>query len=152
MEKLFTDVLASEAVKGTAVLIEKRLGRKLRPFDIWYNGFKVRGRIPEAELDRRVSQRYPDLKAFEKDMRDILQQLGFSARSAGFLSGRIVVDPARGAGHAWGAMMKAERSRLRTRVPAGGMDYQGFQVAMHELGHCVEQTLSLQKVDSYMMS
>jgi oligoendopeptidase F len=25
-------------------------------------------------------------------------------------------------------------------------------VAMHELGHCVEQTLSLQKVDSYMMA
>jgi len=32
------------------------------------------------------------------------------------------------------------------------MNYQGFQVAMHELGHCVEQTISLQKVDSYMMA
>ena len=34
----------------------------------------------------------------------------------------------------------------------GGMDYQGFNVAMHELGHCVEQTLSLQKVDSYLLA
>jgi hypothetical protein len=152
VEKLFAEVLTSAPVKTTAALVEKRLGRKLQPFDIWYNGFKVRGKIPEAELDRRVSQKYPDLKAFEKDIHNILQQLGFAAKSADFLASRIVVDPARGAGHAWGALMKAEKSRLRTRVPAGGMNYQGFQVAMHELGHCVEQTLSLQKVDSYLMA
>ena len=42
--------------------------------------------------------------------------------------------------------------RLRTRIDAGGMNYQGFNVAMHELGHCVEQTLSLQKTDSFMMA
>jgi len=145
-------VLTSAPVKAAAALVQKRLGRKLQPFDIWYDGFKARGRIAESELDRRVSQKYPDSKAFERDMRNILQQLGFTAKSADFLSGRIVVDPARGAGHAWGALMKGEKSRLRTRVPAGGMNYQGFQVAMHELGHCVEQTLSLQKVDSYLMA
>jgi hypothetical protein len=152
VEKLFADVLTSAPVKTVAGLVQKRLGRKLQPFDIWYNGFKARGKISEAELDRRVSQKYPDLKAFEKDLRNILQQLGFTAKSADFLAGRIVVDPARGAGHAWGALMKGEKSRLRTRVPANGMNYQGFQVAMHELGHCVEQTLSLQKVDSYLMA
>jgi hypothetical protein len=152
VEKLFSEVLSADAVKTAAALVERRLGRKLQPFDIWYSGFKVRGKIPEAELDRRVSQRYPDLKAFEKDLRGILQGLGFAPRSADFLADRILVDPARGAGHAWGALMKTEKSRLRTRVPAGGMNYQGFQVAMHELGHCVEQTLSLQKVDSYFMA
>jgi hypothetical protein len=152
VEKLFHDVLSADAVKAAAALVEKRLGRKLQPFDIWYNGFKARGRVSEAELDRRVSQKYPDLRAFERDMRNILQQLGFAARGADFIAARIVVDPARGAGHAWGAQMKAERSRLRTRVPAGGMDYQGFQVAMHELGHCVEQTLSLHKADSWFMA
>ncbi|MEI6614005.1 MAG: hypothetical protein WCL37_03840 [Chrysiogenales bacterium] len=152
VEKMFEEVLTSSPVKTTAALIEKRLGRKLLPFDIWYNGFKVRGKIAETELDRRVSQKYPDLKAFEKDMRNILQQLGFAAKTADFLASRIVVDPARGAGHAWGALMKAEKSRLRTRVPASGMNYQGFNVAMHELGHCVEQTLSLQKVDSFFMA
>jgi hypothetical protein len=152
VEKLFADVLTSAPVKTVAALVQGRLGRKLQPFDIWYNGFKASGKIPEAELDRRVSQKYPDLKAFEKDLRNILQQLGFTAKAADFLAGRIAVDPARGAGHAWGALMKGEKSHLRTRVPAGGMNYQGFQVAMHELGHCVEQTLSLQKVDSYLMA
>ena len=32
------------------------------------------------------------------------------------------------------------------------MNYQSFNVAMHELGHCVEQTLSLHKVDSYLLA
>ena len=80
------EVLTSAEVKEAAALIEKRLGRELKPFDIWYNGFKPRAKITEAELDRRVSQRYPDLKAFEKDMRAILQQLGFTPRSADFIA------------------------------------------------------------------
>lgn len=152
VEKLLEEVLTSAEARGVAALVEKRLGRKLKPFDIWYDGFKPRGRIPESELDRRVGQKYPDLKAFDKDMRAVLQDLGFGAKSADFIASRIAVDPARGAGHAWGAMMRSEKSRLRTRVDAQGMNYQGFNVAMHELGHCVEQTLSLQKVDSYMLA
>jgi hypothetical protein len=47
--------------------------------------------------------------------------------------------------------MKSEKAHLRTRVPKGGIDYKGFNIAMHELGHCVEQTLTLQNVDYYMM-
>ncbi len=152
VERLFEEVLTSAAVKNVAALIEKRLGRKLKPFDIWYNGFKPRAKISQAELDRRVGQKYADLKAFEKDMRAILQELGFSAKSADFIAARVAVDPARGAGHAWGAMMHSEKSRLRTRVNPGGMNYQSFNVAMHELGHCVEQTLSLHKVDSYLLA
>ncbi len=152
VEKLLEEVLTSREAKDAAALVEKRLGRKLKPFDIWYDGFKPRGRIPESELDRRVGQKYADLKAFDKDMRSILQELGFGAKNADFISSRIAVDPARGAGHAWGAMMRSEKSRLRTRVDAQGMNYQGFNVAMHELGHCVEQTLSLQKVDTYMLA
>jgi hypothetical protein len=152
VEKLFEEVLTSQEVKDTADLVAKRLGRKLQPFDIWYNGFRSKGRISEAELDRRVREKYADLKAFEKDMRGILQELGFAAKSADFIAARVGVDPARGAGHAWGAMMKSEKSRLRTRVGAGGMNYQSFNVAMHELGHCAEQTLSLQKVDSYLLA
>ena len=85
-------------------------------------------------------------------MRAILQELGFTPRRAAFIAERVAVDPARGAGHAWGALMRSENSHLRTRVDAGGMNYQGFNVAMHELGHCVEQTLSLQKVDSYLLA
>jgi hypothetical protein len=32
------------------------------------------------------------------------------------------------------------------------MDYKGFNIAMHELGHTVEQTISLHKVDNFAIS
>ena len=152
VEKMLEEVLTSGEVKTAAELIAKRLGRALKPFDIWYNGFKPRAKIPEAELDRRVRQKYASLREFEKDIRAILRQLGFAPQNADFIAGHVAVDPARGAGHAWGALMRSENSHLRTRVNAKGMDYQGFNVAMHELGHCVEQVLSLQKADSYLMA
>lgn len=152
VSRLLEQVLTSPEVRDTAALIASRLGRELRPFDIWYNGFKPRARITEAELDRRVRQRYPSLARFEKGVSPILQQLGFTPASAAFIAERIAVDPARGAGHAWGAQMRSEKSHLRTRADAGGMNYQGFNVAMHELGHCVEQVLSLQKADSWLMA
>jgi hypothetical protein len=152
VEKLLEEVLTAAEVKETAELIARRLGRELKPFDIWYNGFKPRAEITETDLDRRVRQRYPSLGRFQAGIRPILQRLGFAPASAAFIAERIAVDPARGAGHAWGALMRSERSHLRTRVETGGMGYQGYNVAMHELGHCVEQVLSLQKVDSYMMA
>jgi hypothetical protein len=152
VSRLLEQVLTSPEVRDTAALIASRLGRELRPFDIWYNGFKPRARITEAELDRRVRQKFPSLARFEKGLGAILQQLGFAPASAAFVAGRIAVDPARGAGHAWGAQMRSEKSHLRTRAEAGGMNYQGFNVAMHELGHCVEQVLSLQKTDSWLMA
>jgi hypothetical protein len=32
------------------------------------------------------------------------------------------------------------------------MDYKGYNIAVHELGHCVEQTISMNDVDYYMMN
>jgi oligoendopeptidase F len=48
--------------------------------------------------------------------------------------------------------MKGQNAHLRTRIPDGGMDYKGYNIAVHEFGHNVEQTLSLYDVDYYMMS
>ena len=150
--RILEDVLTAPEISETAALIAARLGRDLRPFDIWYNGFKPRAKITEAELDQRVRQRYPSLARFAKGLRATLQLLDFAPTSAALIAERIAVEPARGAGHAWGAQMRTEKSHLRTRVDTGGMSYQGFNVAMHELGHCVEQVLSLQHADSYLMS
>jgi hypothetical protein len=47
--------------------------------------------------------------------------------------------------------MTSDKARLRTRVGQKGMDYKGYNIAVHELGHTVEQTLTLNKVDSYFM-
>ncbi len=151
VETLFTDFISSPQVKKVAALIRKRLGRPLQPFDIWYPGFKVGGTVPEEELNKLVAARYPNLESFQKGLSDILLNLGFSAEQADFLAPRIQVDPSRGAGHAAGAEMLSDKARLRTRFGEKGMDYKGFNIAVHEFGHTVEQTYTLHKVDSYLM-
>lgn len=146
-EELLKSILTSDVVKETGKLIEKRLGRKLKPFDIWYNGFKPVSKYNEAELDKIVQEKYPDVFAFKKDLPNILKKLGFSDEMSKYLASKIEVDPARGSGHAMPAGRLVDNARLRTRVPKGGMNYKGYNIAMHELGHNVEQVLSFNKID-----
>jgi hypothetical protein len=152
VREMLEQVLNSPAGPKLAAVIEKRLGRKLEPFDIWYNGFAVDKGLNEKELDAMVVKRYPTAEAFHRDMPSILRKLGFSKQRADELSDAIVVDPGRGAGHAWGAAMRAGKAHLRTRVEKTGMNFRGFNVAMHELGHNVEQTLSLRDVDHTLLN
>ena len=152
VEKLLISVLASPEVKEVAREISRRLGRPLEPFDIWYTGFKPRGAYSEAELDAVTRQRYPDVAAFQADLPRILTGLGFTAERAAWLAARIVVDPSRGAGHAMGAVRREDRAHLRTRIAATGMDYKGYNIAIHELGHNVEQVFSLNGVDRWLLA
>jgi hypothetical protein len=77
--------------------------------------------------------------------------LGFARDRAQYIANNIIVEPARGSGHAWGAQMRGEKARLRTRVGTDGMDYKGFNIAVHEMGHNVEQTLSLNDIDYVLL-
>lgn len=146
VEKMLVEVLSSPLMPRVAALIESRLGRPLEPFDIWYNGFRPRGTYTEAQLDEITRRKYPTADAFAADLPNILTGLGFTPERAQYLSERIAVDPARGAGHAWGAARRGDKARLRTRVGKDGMDYKGYNIAVHELGHNVEQTFSLYDV------
>jgi hypothetical protein len=152
VEKLFVDFISSPLTKEVAALISKRLNRKLQPFDIWYDGFKPRSNIAQQQLDVLVSKRYPDATAFEKELPLLLQKLQFSKEKSLEICSRIAVEPSRGAGHAWGAMMRGDKALLRTRVADNGMNYKGYNIAIHEFGHNVEQTLSLYDVDYYTMN
>jgi hypothetical protein len=152
VEAMLKQVLTSPLVPRIAALIGQRLGRPLEPFDVWYNGFKARGSYTEAQLDEIVSKKYPTAAAFEQDLPNILTKLGFSAEKAKYLAENIVVDPARGSGHAWGPRMRSEKAHLRTRVGEGGMNYKGFNIAVHELGHNVEQIFSLKEVDHTLLA
>jgi hypothetical protein len=151
VDGLLSAVLKAPVAHDVAALISRRLGRPLEAFDIWYDGFKVRATLDEAELDRTVRGRYPTLEAFAADLPGVLVKLGFAPDKAAWLAERIAVDPARGAGHAMGAGMRTDKAHLRTRVPTGGMDYKGYNIALHELGHCVEQTFSVYAVDRVLM-
>lgn len=47
--------------------------------------------------------------------------------------------------------MRTEKSHLRTRVGPDGMDYKGFNIAVHEMGHNVEQVLTLNDMDHWFL-
>jgi hypothetical protein len=152
VEKLLVSVLTSPEVKALAKTIEVKLGRPLEPFDIWYAGFSSRAGRSEAELDAVTKAKYPTVATFQAALPDILKGLGFRPEKAAWLSERIVVDPSRGAGHALGAIRREDKSHLRTNIPAGGMLYKGYNIAIHELGHNVEQSFSLGEIDHWALN
>lgn len=152
VKMLFEKFVSSPQVKEVAALIEKSLGRKLEPFDIWYNGFKGRGGISEDQLTAITTAKYPDEKAVKADLPNILVKLGWKPEKAKQISSLIEVDASRGAGHAWGAAMRNDVAHLRTRIGEKGMDYKGYNIAVHEFGHCVEQTQTMNDVDYYMLN
>ena len=152
LDSLFRALVGSEQVAQVAAIIRERLGRDLRPYDIWYDGFKARAALNEDELSAQTRQLYPDANAFAADMPRLLQQMGFYSEDARAIARHIVVEPARGSGHAWPCLGRKEDARLRTRIPANGMDYKGYNIAVHEFGHCVEQVLDMYFIDHYMLS
>jgi hypothetical protein len=148
---MLEQVLTSPLVPQVAKLIEARLKRPLEPFDVWYNGFRPGSQYTETQLDEMVAKKYPTPQAYQQDIPNLLIKLGFSPERAQYLAGNIQVDAARGSGHAMGAQMRSEKAHLRTRVEKSGMNYKGFNIAVHEMGHNVEQTFSLNDVDHTLL-
>jgi hypothetical protein len=151
VKAMLEQVLTSPLVAQTAKLIQSRLNRPLEPFDIWYNGFRPGSKYTEDELDAMIAKRYPNAEAYQKDIPNLLMKLGFAPERAQFVASHIAVDPARGSGHAMGAGMRSEKAHLRTRIEKSGMNYKGFNIAVHEMGHNVEQTFSLNEVDHTLL-
>lgn len=152
LDSLFSALIGSEQVGQVAAIIKTRLGRDLRPYDIWYDGFKARASMNEDALTATIRTLYPNAEAFAADMSRLLTQMGFSPMESKEIASHIVVEPARGSGHAWPCLGRKEDARLRTRIPASGMDYKGYNIAVHEFGHCVEQVLDMYFIDHYMLS
>lgn len=151
VEQLFIEFITSPEIAEVANLIQTRLGRDLEPFDIWYDGFKSRTNVNEEDLNVITRRKYPNPRAYQNDIPRMLVELGWSRDKANYIANKISVDPARGAGHAWGSEMKGDVAHLRTRIPETGMDYKGYNIATHELGHNVEQTITLYDIDYYML-
>ncbi len=152
VERLFTELVSSSRVKEVAALISQRLGRPLEPFDIWYNGFKAAGGVSEEVLSALTCKKYPGTESVRKDLPEILVKLGWSAAEASRIASLITVDASRGAGHAWGAAMRNDLAHLRTRLGKNGMDFKGYNIATHEFGHCVEQTITMNDIDYYLLN
>ncbi|MFW6249180.1 MAG: hypothetical protein ACOC4J_05360 [Bacteroidota bacterium] len=88
----------------------------------------------------------------DQDLPRMLIDLGFSTEKANFIGEKVDVDAARGSGHAMRASMREKPSHLRTRIDADGMNYKGYNIAIHEFGHNVEQTISVHEVDNYFIN
>src|SRR5713101_3726222 len=142
VKQLLESIAGSRLAPRVAALIRKRLGRPLEPHDVWYSGFLARAKYPEAELSRLTRAKYPTAAAYKKDIPRLLEALNFSPERARFFDSHIVVDPARGAGHAMPSARRGDDPHLRTRVNPDGMDYKGYNIAVHEMGHNVEQICS----------
>ncbi len=143
---------SSPLLPRVAQLISRRLGRPLEPFDIWYSGFRAPSKYSQEQLDAIVARRYPTADAYHADIPNMLATLGFSKERASSLAQWIAVDPARGSGHAMPSAMRSAQVRLRTRVEKSGMNYKGFNIAVHEMGHNVEQVFSLHRIDHTLLA
>lgn len=152
VEALFVELLSSKQAAETGQVIKQRLGRELRPYDIWYDGFKSRSSIDPAKLDKIVLDKYPSLQAFQNDLPAILVKMGFSEQKAKEICAQIEVNPSVGSGHAWPAAMKNDKIHLRARFRENGVDYKAYNIATHEFGHNVEEYISLYDVPNYFLS
>lgn len=82
VEKMFVEYCSNPVLKEIAELIKERLGRPLEPFDIWYDGFKSRSLLNQDELTKITRKKYPNPKALETDIPNILMKLGFKPEKA----------------------------------------------------------------------
>jgi hypothetical protein len=152
VEQIFEEFLSHPVAHKVADIIRERLGRKLHAFDIWYTGFKAGSDLSEDMLDALVQSEYPTIEEFKKKIPEILHTLDFDSEKAEEYAKDIVIEPARGAGHAWGPMMRGDKTYLRTRTPREGLNYKGFNTCMHELGHNIEQLMTMNHIDYYMLN
>ena len=140
VETLLTDLLDHPVRKELATFLRARLGRDLEPFDIYFDD--IAESRPAAELNAAVHALFADEKAFERALPQVLRALGYSPDDADFLGSRIKVEIARGSGHAMRPYLVEYGAWLRTGRLKDELGWDGFDTAMHELGHNLEQLCS----------
>ncbi len=140
VEQLLIDLLDHPVRTALADYLRSRLGRDLEPFDIYFDD--IAESRPASELNAAVRALFPDEKAFERALPQTLRGLGFCAADADFLGSRIRVEIARGSGHAMRPYLVEYGAWLRTGRLKDEFGWDGFDTAMHELGHNLEQLCS----------
>ena len=149
--ELLESVVGAPEKEAVARIIEERLGRKMEPFDIWYSGFQSHSNYNMDKLDEMIRLKYPTPMAFQEDIPYILRRIGFPDDKADFLGNHVIVDPITSGGHANGPKMKGAKAHLRTRFEPYGLNYKGYRIGMHEIGHTIEQNVSMYRGDYYFL-
>ena len=140
VEALLVDLLKAPVRRDLAALLRSRLGRDLESHDIYFEDlFEARS---AESLNDAVRQRFPDEQAFEAQLPEVLRGLGFTEADSEFLGRRVRVEIARGSGHAMRPQLGEYGAWLRTNRLKDQLGWDGFDTAMHELGHNLEQLCS----------
>jgi hypothetical protein len=140
VERLLTDLLASPVRRRLAAFLRQRLGRPLEPFDIYVDEFA--DARPAEEMNALVRRIAGSAEELERRLPDLLRGLGFGESEADFLGTRIRVEIAKGSGHAMRPQLPEYGAWLRTSALDREIGWDGFDTAMHELGHTLEQLIS----------
>ena len=140
VEKLMTDLLDAPVRRDLAAFMSKKLGRALEPFDIYFDD--VVEAKPATEMNAAVKARFTDIKDFERKLPTVLRELGFDTKDADFLGSHVRAEVCKGAGHAMRPYLEGYGAWLRTSSLEHELGWDGFDTAMHELGHNLEQLCS----------
>ena len=149
VQALLIDLLSSPVRADLAAAAAARLGRPLESHDVYFHD--LTGRPSTEALDARVAERFPDVASFQAQLPGILKTIGFDDEKAEFLGTRVRVELARGAGHAVPPGLPEYGAWLRTNGRPGALDWDGFEIGMHELGHNIEQLCSVHYVPRPML-
>ena len=140
-EQVLVDLLKSPVRARLYALVRDRLGRPLEPHDVYFDRpFK---RAPAEELDAAVAKRFKGLNDFERQLPTILREVGFGDADADWLASRIRVERSRDAGHSTPPGLPEYGPWLTTSLQRGRFNFAAYGTATHELGHAVEQSVSV---------
>ena len=140
VEQLLVDLLAHPVRAELSGMLRDRLGRDLESHDIYFEDlFESRD---ADELNATVRSHFADEQEFQDKLPEVLRGLGFAPEDADFLGTRVRVEIARGSGHAMRPYLGEYDAWLRTNRLKDQLGWDGFDTAMHELGHNLEQLCS----------
>ena len=140
VERQLLDLLESPAREPLMAYVAERLGRPLEAHDIYFD--EIAPSKPVEELDALVRSQFGDHRGLQLALPNLLRGLGYPGGSADFLGSRVQVEIARGAGHAMRPYLPEYNAWLRTNSLDHELGWDGFDTAMHELGHNLEQLIS----------
>jgi hypothetical protein len=152
VENLIRTFLSDPVIATTGKLISKRLGRPLQPFDIWYSGFQSQSAYPANMLDSITRARYPNPAALQKDLPAILRRMGFAEAEADYIGTHAIVRPVGAGGYSEQPPMRGDTALMTTVFNPEGLDYKGYRISMHELGHVVCGVYSTSEVDHMLLA
>ncbi|MEE2912794.1 MAG: hypothetical protein VX436_03220 [Planctomycetota bacterium] len=140
VEKLMIELLEAPIRGDIASYLAESIGRPLEAFDIYLEDISKDSSA--SELDEKVTAKFHDEIEFQEKLPEVLRDLGYNDEDAEFLGARVNVEIARGAGHAMRPGIPEYNAWLRTNRLDDRLGWDGFDTAMHELGHNLEQLIS----------